>query len=69
MQQPTYAYSNASCSKSILKKHQTPRSAANRRLQFREEPTVYCVTPIENTTDYYGAYEKMSREERRWSRK
>lgn len=72
MQQPTFAYANTSNSKSILKKNsysQTPSSAASRHLQFREEPIVYCVTPIENTDDYYGAYTKTSKEERRWQRR
>lgn len=65
MQQPTFAYANSSSSKSILKKGQTPRSAS-KRLQINDAPTVYCVTPIENTDEYYGTYVKMSREERRW---
>jgi len=65
MQQPSYSYSNSSASRSILKKGQTP-SSASKRIQFHAEPTVYCVTPIENTDDYYGAYVKMSKDERRW---
>lgn len=68
MQQPTYAYSNSASSRSILKKGQTASSAARRRLQFCEEPTVHSVTPIEEE-DYYGAYTKMSKDERRWQRR
>jgi len=69
MQQPTFAYANSSTAKSILKKKQSPSAAADRRLQFRDEPTVYCVTPIEDPESYYGTYTKMSREERRWARR
>ncbi|ERF70164.1 hypothetical protein EPUS_00351 [Endocarpon pusillum Z07020] len=73
LQQPSFAYANTSSQRSILKKASTsssPSSAASsgsRRLQFREEPTVYAITPIEAGEDYYGAYTKMSREERRWT--
>jgi len=67
MQQPTFAYANSSSSRSILKKGQS--SGSGKRAQFSSEPTVYCVTPIENTEDVYGAYGKMSREERRWQRR
>lgn len=67
MQQPTFAYANSSSAKSILKRHQTS-SSASRRLQFREEPTVYCVTPIEDNEEYYGSSSKVAREERRWKR-
>lgn len=71
LQAPTYAYTNSSSSKSILKKHKTASSTANtdKRIQFRGSPTVYCVTPIENTEDVYGGYVKMSRDERRWGRR
>ena len=65
MQQPNYSYSNSSSSRSILKKGQTP-SSVGKRIQFHAEPTVYCVTPIEDMGDYYGAYVKMSKDERRW---
>lgn len=65
MQQPSYAYTNSSHSKSILKKSASP-SSAGKRAKFTAEPTVYCVTPIENSDEYYGAYTKMSRDERRW---
>jgi len=49
-----------------------------RRLQFREEPTIHAITPIEaedceDGEGYYGSYggdrAKMSRDERRWSRR
>jgi N6-L-threonylcarbamoyladenine synthase len=65
LQAPTYAYTNSSASKSILKKHHTSRSGVPKRIQFDNTPTVYCVTPIESE-DYYGNYIKMSRDERRW---
>lgn len=64
LQQPTYAYSNSSSSRSILKKGQTP-STSQRKLQFSEKPVIYKVAPIEEE-DYYGSYTKMTREERRW---
>lgn len=35
------------------------------QLQFREDPVVYSVSPIEEA-DYYGGYTKMSRDDRRW---
>jgi len=65
MQQPTYSYSNTSSSRSILKKGQMSTSASQRKLQFSEKPVVYNVAPIEED-DYYGAYQKMTRDERRW---
>lgn len=65
VQQPTYSYVNSSSSKSILKKGAASRaSVAGKRLQFSGEPTVYCVTPIENKEDYW--VKVASREERRW---
>lgn len=68
MQQPTFAYTNASSSKSILKK--TPsRTGQVKRIRFSGEPTVHCITPIENTDDYYGTSARMSRDERRWGRR
>ena len=66
-QQPTYSYSNASTSRSILKKSATAVTRA-RQLQFQECPVVYHVSPIEED-DYYGGYKKMSRDERRWGKK
>ena len=69
MQQPTYSYVNSSSSRSILKKSSTTKAASQRRqLSFSENPEVYAVTPIEED-DYYGIHVKMSRDERRWSRK
>ncbi|PGH32519.1 hypothetical protein GX50_04693 [[Emmonsia] crescens] len=78
-QQATFAYANAASSKSILKKNSSFSSASSsssssspssgassKRIQFICEPTVHCVTPIENGEDYYGGYVKMSRDERRW---
>lgn len=64
-QQPTYAYTNTSTSRSILKKGQAAKTAC-RHLQFSAEPVVHCVTPIEDA-EYYGAYKKMTRDERRWT--
>lgn len=67
LQVPTYAYTNTCSSKSILKKQQSARAdAAEKRIQFRGTPIVHCVTPIENTDEYYGKHTKMTREERRW---
>jgi len=65
MQQPTYAYPNSSSSRSILKKGQTPTTSSQRQLKFSEQPVVHRVAPIEEE-DYYGAYKKMSRDDRRW---
>lgn len=83
VQQPSFAYKNYSSSKSILKKGDlgnTARMAQSqrRRLQFRDEPTVYAITPIEaedceGGEGYYGSYgagkAKLSRDERRWGRR
>lgn len=65
---PSYSYVNSCSSKSILKKNSAVRpSVADKRIQFQGTPTIYCVTPIENTDEYYGKHTKMSREERRWT--
>ena len=66
-QQPSYSYSNSSSSKSILKKGKS--SSSSKTLQINSEPTVYCVTPIEAGEEYYGGYVKMTREERRWTKR
>lgn len=66
-QQPTYAYTNASSARSILKKSSTVATRA-RQLQFEERPVVHHVSPIEEP-DYYGGYKKMTRDERRWMAK
>jgi len=65
LQKPTYAYSNSSSCRSILKKGQPSSAVSQRKLQFSEQPVVYKVAPIEEE-DYYGAYKKMTRDERRW---
>ncbi|KAJ5495556.1 hypothetical protein N7539_000672 [Penicillium diatomitis] len=66
-QVPSYSYVNSCSSKSILKKTSSiGTNASNKRIEFQSSPTVYCVTPIENTDEYYGKHTKMSREERRW---
>jgi len=67
-QQPTYSYSNSSSTKSILKKG-SKSDSPSKKLQIAAEPTVYCVTPIEAGDEYYGGYVKMSREERRWTKR
>jgi len=59
LQQPTFAYSQPSNTKSILKKGDSPRSSSGKKLQFREEPTIRCVTPVPE--DYH-----YSKDERRW---
>jgi len=69
MQQPTFAYANASGSKSILKRSHSPSNGEVKRIRFNGEPTVHCVTPIDNPDDYYGTYVKMSRDERRWTQR
>ncbi|PYH48820.1 uncharacterized protein BP01DRAFT_379212 [Aspergillus saccharolyticus JOP 1030-1] len=68
LQVPSFGYNNSCTSKSILKKHSVPGAAASteKRIQFKGNPTVHCVTPIENPEEYYGTYTKLSREERRW---
>lgn len=68
LQPPAYNYTNSCSSKSILKKNPGAGSTrhADKRIQFRNTPTVHCVTPIENPEEYYGSYTKLSKEERRW---
>ncbi|KAL4993715.1 hypothetical protein BDV10DRAFT_178334 [Aspergillus recurvatus] len=61
----TPSYVNTCSAKSILKK-QGSTAATNKKIQFQGSPTVHCITPIENTDEYYGSYRKLSREERRW---
>jgi hypothetical protein len=70
-QQPSYSYSNSSKSKSILKKGSasSASSTSSKKLQISPEPIVYCVTPIEAGEEYYGGYVKMSRDERRWTKR
>ncbi|KAL8953710.1 MAG: hypothetical protein Q9222_000455 [Ikaeria aurantiellina] len=66
LQVPTFAYAQNPGTKSILKKQQASSSAIGKKLQFREEPAVRCVTPVPE--DYHGTYIKMSRDERRWGK-
>ncbi|EEP77031.1 predicted protein [Uncinocarpus reesii 1704] len=66
-QQQNFTYSNSSTAKSILKKSKAA-SNETRKIQFNGEPTVHCITPIENPDEYYGSSARMSREEKRWSR-
>ncbi|KAB8072445.1 hypothetical protein BDV29DRAFT_177368 [Aspergillus leporis] len=69
LQVPSYTYANSCSSKGILKKHSKSGAPdnVNKRIQFKGTPTVHCVTPIENPDEYYGTYNKLSREERRWT--
>ncbi|KAL3481783.1 hypothetical protein BJX99DRAFT_218226 [Aspergillus californicus] len=62
----SYNYVNSCSAKSILKKQAGSTGAASKRIQFNGSPTVHCITPIENTEEYYGSYRKLSKEERRW---
>ncbi|CEL04226.1 hypothetical protein BJX68DRAFT_226627 [Aspergillus pseudodeflectus] len=66
--QPSYSYVNSCSSKSILKKQAgaTTSQKKSKSIQFNGNPTVHCITPIENGDEYYGSYRKLSREERRW---
>lgn len=63
LQPPTLAYAQPPNMKSILKKGQTS-SSRGKKLQFREEPAVRCISPVPE--DYHGTYVKMSKDERRW---
>ncbi|KAL8737891.1 MAG: hypothetical protein Q9181_001263 [Wetmoreana brouardii] len=66
LQVPTFAYPQNANTKSILKKSQAAGSLAGKKLQFKEEPAVRCITPVPD--DYHGTYVKMSRDERRWGK-
>ena len=65
LQPPTFAYTQSSNTKSILKKGQSS-SSTSKKLQFRDEPAVRCITPVPE--DYHGTYVKMTRDERRWGK-
>lgn len=69
-QQPSYAYAQSSTTKSILKrgKRSSTTAPAARKLQFRDEPVVYSITPVEQGEDYYERYVPMTRDEKRWAR-
>ncbi|OJD11925.1 hypothetical protein AJ78_07398 [Emergomyces pasteurianus Ep9510] len=60
--------SSSSSSSNSSSNSSSPSSgtSSNKRIKFICEPTIHCVTPIDNTEDYYGGYVKMSRDERRW---
>ncbi len=63
LQPPTFAYSQSPGTKSILKRG--PQTGTKgKRLQFREEAEIRCVTPVPE--DYHGTYIKMSKDERKW---
>ncbi|KAL9077657.1 MAG: hypothetical protein Q9161_000029 [Pseudevernia consocians] len=63
LQAPTFTYAQPSNTKSILKKGRTS-SSTGKKLQFRDEPAVRCISPVPE--DYHGTYVKMSKDERRW---
>ncbi|MCJ1480045.1 hypothetical protein MMC06_000199 [Schaereria dolodes] len=65
-QQPTFSYAKPSDTKSILKKAHSINSARSKKIQFKDEPTITCLTPLPE--DYYGTYVKMSRDEKQWGR-
>lgn len=62
-QPPTIVYAQPTNTRSILKKGQKA-SSTGKKLQFREEPAVRCISPVPE--DYHGTYVKMSKDERRW---
>lgn len=66
MQQPTYAYVQSSNTKSILKRDHPSSINTSKKIQFKDVPTVTCVTPM--PPGYHGEYIKMTRDERRWGR-
>jgi hypothetical protein len=68
-EQPSYSYNNSSNAKSILKRQTSSRVAvqSGKRIQFKGEPVVHPITPIEDP-EYYGSHVKMSKDDRRWSR-
>jgi len=70
-QAPTYsAYKQPSAAKSILKRGDSGSSSASsgsKKIAFNDVPMIQCVSPMPE--DYHGDYVKMSREERRWSRR
>ncbi|CAL8575344.1 hypothetical protein XPA_001272 [Xanthoria parietina] len=64
LQVPTFAYAQNPSTKSILKRSHPANSVGGKKLQFRDEPAVRCITPVPD--DYHGTYVKMSKDERRW---
>lgn len=65
LQPPTFAYSQCSNTKSILKKGQST-SAGKKQLSFKEETSVRSIERLPE--ECYGAYVKMSKDERRWGK-
>ncbi|KAI9866387.1 MAG: hypothetical protein M1813_001509 [Trichoglossum hirsutum] len=73
-QQATYAYTQNPNTKSILRREssssvsssRTSSMSSSRKVGFREEPVVYCITPV----SYEGEGERYVRltKETRWSR-
>ncbi|MCJ1409532.1 hypothetical protein MMC19_003613 [Ptychographa xylographoides] len=63
-QQPTFAYAQSSSTKSILKRERTNSNSGSKKIQFKENPTITCVSPM--PPGYHGEYIKMTRDERRW---
>jgi len=67
-QAPTYAaYKQPSNAKSILKRDSGSSASSSKKIAFNDVPMIQCVSPMPE--DYHGDYVKMSREERRWSRR
>ena len=66
-QPPTFAYTKSSGTKSILKKSPNHIEVSEKRIQFKETPTVTCFSPM--PPGYYGEYIKMTADERRWGRR
>lgn len=65
-QQATYAYAQNPNTKSILRRESSSSSSsAARKVGFREEPMVYCITPV--TYDEGDRYVRVTKETR-WSR-
>ena len=65
VQPPTFAYSQSSNTKSILKKGQLSKPVAGKKLSFSAEPMIHSIDKLPQ--EYYGEYVKLSKDERRWS--
>ena len=66
LQPPSFSYSQSTDTKSILKKDQTNTTTTSKKIQFKETPTVTCLSPM--PPGYHGEYFQMSRDEKRWFR-
>lgn len=67
IQPPTFAYAQSSETKSILKKGRKANLTAGKKIQFQDDPTIMCLSPVPE--DYHGTYVKMTRDERRWGKR